>query len=872
MWPFGLDRLSSPHVKAFRRLTVRAQPPQALAALERLVRNLRWTWDAPTQDLFAEIDPVGWERVGHDPLKLLGEVSGPRLEQLAADQVFLDRLSGLDTGLTEYLGAPGWYTEQAAGDPVVVHPAAIAYFSMEFGISDVLPNFSGGLGVLAGDHLKSASDLGVPLIGVGLLYRFGYFSQTLSLDGWQREHYTAYDPHGLPVEQVLGSAGEQLSISVSMPGDRLLTARVWLARVGRISLLLLDADIEANDDALRQVTDRLYGGDQDHRIQQEILLGVGGVRAVLAFCEATGYPRPEVFHMNEGHAGFSGLERMRSLVAEHGVSADEALAAVRAGTVFTTHTPVPAGIDRFPVDLVRHYLDADDAGLSRLLPGLSVAEVIELGAEDDPSRFNMAHLGLRLAQRANGVAKLHGQVSRRMFAPLYPGFDEDEVPIGSVTNGVHLPTWAAKEMRGVAVDMADWRDLSTAEDWPRTDLVDSQRLWTLRGLLRQRLVEMARTAVRTSWLQRGRTEAELGWTDSILDPDVLTIGFARRVSTYKRLTLMLRDADRLKAILLDPDRPVQIVIAGKAHPADDGGKRFMQQMVTFTDDPAVRHRIAFLPNYNMSMASVLCAGADVWLNNPIRPQEASGTSGMKAALNGVLNLSISDGWWDELFDGHNGWTIPSVATADEERRDDLEASALYDLLEDRVAPLFYNRNAEGRPDGWVDEVRHTLSFLGPRVQATRMVRDYVREYYCPAADFTRRMTSDWTVAKDYAAWLDRVRTGWPGIRVVGVDVSGIDSDPALGHAMTVRAYLDLGQLSPQDVTVQAVVGRVTAGGELTDTAVYGMDFIGNGDGYRFQAQLPLLVAGSLGYTVRVLPRHSLLASPAELGLITTASD
>ncbi len=718
-------------MKALRRFTVRPQLPLALQPLGDLIRNLRWTWHPASQDLFAEIDPDLWRQFGGDPLKLLGAVPVTRLETLAEDGPFLERMNALSADLRHYLDDPRWYQQQLADGATL--PNAIGYFSMEFGVSEVLPIYSGGLGILAGDHLKSASDLGVPIVGVGLLYRFGYFWQSLSSDGWQQEHYPVHDPQGLPLDRVVDSDGEQLTISVHMPGGREVFARVWEARIGRVPLLLLDADIEANDDELRQITDRLYGGDQAHRIKQETLLGIGGVRAIKAYAAATGHPVPEVFHMNEGHAGFLGLERIRALIAEEGLTFAEALCTVRAGTVFTTHTPVPAGIDRFPMDLVHHYLDPDETGMCRLLPGLTAGEVLALGAEDDPTRFNMAHMGLRLAQRANGVAKLHGQVSREMFAPLYPGFEPDEVPIGSVTNGVHLPTWAAREMYDVAGDMADWQDLASAAEWPAAYRVSSERLWDLRQKLRTRLVEMARVAIRASWLQRGAAEPELGWTEKILDPDILTIGFARRVSTYKRLTLMLRDPDRLKAALLHPERPIQIVIAGKAHPADDGGKRFMQEMVKFADDPKIRQRIVFLPDYDMGMAAVLCAGADVWLNNPIRPQEASGTSGMKAALNGVLNLSISDGWWDEMYDGHDGWTIPSARVDDHVRRDDLEAAALYDLVETKVAPLFYERTHDNRPDGWVDMVRHTLSYLGPRVQATRMVRDYVEAYYGPAS-------------------------------------------------------------------------------------------------------------------------------------------
>ncbi len=850
--------------------------PQPLLPLGALIRNLRWSWHPASQDLFADIDPDLWKQVGGDPMKLLGSVSVARLHELAADADFLARLRALDADLHSYLTEPRWYQQQTTA-PQAPLPKAIAYFSMEFGVSEVLPNYSGGLGILAGDHLKSASDLGVPIIGIGLLYRYGYFWQSLSADGWQQEHYPVHDPQGLPISRVLGADGEQLTISVEMPGGRLLYARIWQAQVGRVPLLLLDSDIELNDLELRGVTDRLYGGDQDHRIKQEILVGIGGLRAVRAFCAATGHAVPEVFHMNEGHAGFLGIERISTLINEEGLTFTEALSAVRAGTVFTTHTPVPAGIDRFPMSLVEHYLGQDGSGGTRLVPGVQVREVLALGVEDDAGRFNMAHMGLRLAQRANGVAKLHGVVSRQMFNGLYPGFSPEEVPIGSVTNGVHLPTWASREMYQVAGDMADWQDLASADDWPRAESVSAERLWDLRNTLRDRLVDMARLAVKKSWLQRGRTEAELGWTDTILDPEILTIGFARRVSTYKRLTLMLRDPERLKALLLDPDRPLQIVIAGKAHPADDGGKGYMQEMVRFTDDPEIRHRIAFLPDYDMGMASILCAGADVWLNNPIRPQEASGTSGMKAALNGVLNLSISDGWWDELYDGNDGWMIPTAdGIADHQRRDDLEASALYDLLEKHVTRMFYDRGTDGRPGRWVDMVRHTLAYLGPRVQATRMVRDYVEQYYAPAAVASRQvLADDFAPAKRLAAWKDVIRAAWSDVRVINVDTSGIGVTPSLGNMMVVRAHVDLGGLVPADVRVQAVLGRVDQNDELHDVNYVDMTNATSPEGgrtgeYLYESDVSLARSGQIGYTVRILPAHELLATPAELGLVVTA--
>jgi glycogen phosphorylase len=847
-------------VRALRRFTVRAQLPGPLAPLEMLATNLRWTWHPPTQDLFASLDKRTWEAVGGDPVRLLGEIPTERLTALAADKTVVDSTRALAEDLRRYLDEPRWYQQTL---PAL--PAAIAYFSMEFGVSEVLPFYSGGLGVLAGDHLKAASDLGVPLIGVGLLYRSGYFRQSLSLDGWQLEHYPALDPQGLPLHLVADATGAPLLVRVGMPGGRVLRARIWRANIGRVPLLLLDSDIEENPDDLRGVTDRLYGGDQDHRITQEILAGVGGVRAVRLFCQLTGHPEPEVFHTNEGHAGFLGLERIRELIRGEGLSFDEALAAVRAGTVFTTHTPVPAGIDRFPVDLVRHYFSESPAG-AELLPGVDVTRLLALGAEDDPGMFNMAHMGLRLAQHANGVSRLHGAVSRAMFRGLWPEFDVDEVPIGSVTNGVHGPTWAAREVAGLLGESDNGRTVL-----PVTDTL----LWDLRGVLRTKLVDEVRRRVRAAWLERGASEPELGWTSQVFDPRVLTMGFARRVPTYKRLTLMLRDPDRLRSLLLDPQCPVQLIIAGKSHPADDGGKALIQQIVQFADAPDVRHRIVFLPDYDMSMARYLYWGCDVWLNNPLRPLEACGTSGMKSALNGGLNLSIRDGWWDELYDGENGWAIPTAdGVEDPHRRDTLEANALYDLIATQVAPPFYDRAADGVPTRWVAMVRHTLATLYPQLQACRMVQEYVERLYAPAADSAAGVLADsFAGAHALAAYRSRIHAAWPRVRVAQVDVSGLPDVPELGSEMTVRAAVTLAGLQPCDVDVQAVVGRVDDRDELRDAVVVTMHPVGTADGagQRFEATVRLPHAGLLGYTVRVLPQHPLMASPAEFGLLHLAT-
>ena len=644
----------------------------------------------------------------------------------------------------------------------------------------------------------------------------------------------------------------------------MLHAQVWVAKVGRVPLLLLDSDIEENDTAARQVTDRLYGGGAEHRLEQELLLGVGGVRAVRAYCEITGTPAPEVFHTNEGHAGFLGVERIRELVDSGQLSFDEALQAVRAGTVFTTHTPVPAGIDRFSRDLVALHV----AGMS----GLPVERILALGAEEDPTIFNMAHMGLRLGQRANGVSLLHGEVSREMFAPLWPGFDPDEVPITSITNGVHAPTWMAREVLEIAEREVGAAALAHGDGWDAVDKVSDPELWRIRGELRERLVREVRRRVHNSGLQRGMSEAELGWTATVFDPDVLTIGFARRVPSYKRLTLMLRDQERLRSLLLDPDRPVQIVIAGKSHPADDGGKQLIAQMVRFADDPEVRHRIAFLPDYDIGMARYLYWGVDVWLNNPLRPLEACGTSGMKAALNGALNLSIRDGWWDEWFDGENGWAIPTAdGVQDPDRRDEIEAGALYELIEKSVASRFYDRDSSAIPTRWVQMVRHTLKSLGPKVLASRMVSEYVQRLYAPAALSSARMSADgYACAKELAAWRTRVLAAWPGVRVLYVD-SQLHGDVQLGERLALRAEVALNGLSAEDVEVQAVYGSADTDDRLSDTEQLVLSLVESGEGASwFAGEIPLDRTGLFGYTVRILPKHTGLATPAELGVVAVA--
>jgi starch phosphorylase len=859
-------------VKAIRRFSVRTVLPEPIAALGDLASNLRWSWHPQTRDLFQKIDPDRWEKVRKDPVRLLSALSPAELADLAANAEFVAAVGEAKADLDHYLSEPRWYqawAQEVQGGA----PSAIGYFSPEFGITEVLPQYSGGLGILAGDHLKTASDLGVPIVGVGLFYKTGYFKQSLNRDGWQQETYPVLDPDELPLSLLREDDDTPCVITLALPGGRELHAHVWRAQVGRVPLLLLDSDVPQNDEAARNITNRLYGGGGEQRLQQEMLLGIGGVRALRLWSRLTGAPAPDVYHTNEGHAGFLGVERIHELTSAHGLTFDQALEAVRAATVFTTHTPVPAGIDRFGADLIRLHFGGDNA-----VEGVPVERLLELGAEDYPGGqagiFNMAVMGLRLAQRANGVSKLHGVVSREMFDGLWPGFDDDEVPISSVTNGVHAGTWVDRRVYELAEKFIGTQHLERDNAWDRIADVPREAIWATKRDLREQLVQEARRRLRSSWSKRGASPAELGWVDDALDPDVLTIGFARRVPTYKRLTLMLRDPERLKRLLLDEKRPIQLVIAGKSHPADETGKQLIQQMVRFADDPQIRHRIVFLPNYDIAMAQYLYPGCDVWLNNPLRPFEACGTSGMKAALNGGLNLSILDGWWDEWYDGGNGWAIPTAdGVEDSERRDDLEAAALYDLIENSVAPRFYDHDESGVPQNWLSMVTHTLQTLGPKVLASRMVRDYTTQLYGPAARAGWALNGpDFTGAKELATYKAKVLQAWPGVHVDHVESSGVSDSPQIGDTLHVRAYVSLADLSPDDVDVQVVRGMARDTDELTDVVCDSLDPVESYEGgrHQFAGDFALSRTGSFGYTVRILPKHDGLASVSELGLVANA--
>ena len=817
-------------VRAVREFNVIPAIPQPLRALSELAMNLHWTWDRDTQRLFKRLDPYLWASTGRDPLRLLAAITAAQWARLAADPEVVAAVA--DARLSDAINATRWF--QARTDSPL---HGVAYFSPEFGLSETLPQYSGGLGVLAGDHLKAASDLGLPLTAVGLLYAEGYFRQRLNADGVQEERYPPLDPHGLALHPT------EVQVSVEIGGDE-VKIKVWRVQVGRVALYLLDTNVDSNSPDAAAITDRLYGGDTEHRLRQEMVLGIGGVRALRAL-----HLEPQVFHTNEGHAGFLSLERIRELVGK-GFTFADAVEAVRAGGVFTTHTPVPAGIDRFSRELMEKYF----TGFAKSC-GITMDQLMEIGHRNDEpdGKFNMAVMGLRLAGRSNGVAQLHGEVSREMFAGMWPDVPVSEVPIGAITNGVHAHTWVGDHIAALlAKSVGSVWDGADAASWSGVSNIDHAELWAARSKGRADLVAFVRDRM----------------GDALLDPKALTIGFARRFATYKRATMVLSQPDRLRKLLLSADRPVQFVFAGKAHPADQPGKDMIRDIELFARQLDVGHRFVFVPDYDMAVARVMYHGCDVWLNNPRRPLEACGTSGMKAALNGALNCSILDGWWDECYDGENGWAINSADDdPDLGRRDQRETTSLFGLLEREIVPLYYDRGWDGLPHGWIEKMENNWRSLGPFVTAARMVRDYTIQLYEPAAGSSDLANAaDGAAARDLAAWKQRVIAAWPIVKVVDVQC---DTEPANeGDRRTVRALVEIDGLAVADVAVQVLHGAVDSAGEFVGTPqVVTLTNVAPGV---FEAEYAVGDAGPYGLTVRAMPSHPHLVSPVELGLIAWA--
>jgi starch phosphorylase len=858
-------------MKPRRTFTVIPSLPPAIEGLRQVAYNVHWAWSHDAIELFRRLDSELWESSNHNPVLLLGSIEQRRLDAAAADDAFRAHLERVLRTLEGYTGTETTWFRKACGGACDDGPL-VAYFSAEFGITECLSIFAGGLGILAGDHLKSASDIGVPLVGVGLLYQQGYFQQYLTQAGWQQEAYSDNDFHNLPLSVAHTPDGKPVVVEVAFPG-RTVHAQVWRVQVGRLALYLLDANLAANarpED--RDITDQLYGGDRDMRIRQEILLGIGGYRAL----EALGL-EPTVYHMNEGHSAFLALEHVGRLMKQHGLSFAEARELASASLVFTTHTPVEAGHDYFPAELMDHYF----TDYARRL-GISRDEFLALGRRGpgDQGEFCMTVLALRLASWRNGVSKLHGEESRRMWQPLWPAVPTDEVPIGHITNGIHLGSWISLEMKQLYDRYLgpSWRDEPANGDvWSRIHKVPAEELWRTHERRRERLVAWSRRRVRQQRIRRSAPPAEIEAAGEVLDPDAFTIGFARRFATYKRATLILRDLERLKRLLMDPARPLQIIFAGKAHPRDSEGKELIRQIVSLSRQPELGRRIVFLEDYDMAVARSLVQGVDVWLNTPLRPLEASGTSGMKAAANGVLNLSTLDGWWDEVWRDPArpediGWAIGRGESYDDRNyQDQVEAASLYDLLERDVVPTFYERGADRVPRKWVARMKDSIGTVCHFVNTHRMVSDYTRQYYLKAHARSRKLAAGGGAgAKELAAWMARVEREWPRVRVEEI-VEGPGPALPIGTQIRARARVELGALTPDDVAVELYWGRLDAAGEIAEAVATPMKATGRNRGkHVFEAAVPCGRSGLHGCTIRVLPRHADLASPFLPGLITWA--
>ena len=849
------------HPKYAHSFEVVTDLPEPLRHLYDLAYNFRWTWHHPARDLFREMDRPLWEATGHNPLQLISRVSKERLQRLAEDPVFLARVQSCAEDLNAYLTSETWFDREYPGER---ERTMIAYFCAEFGVSEALPIYSGGLGVLAGDHLKAASDLGVPLVGVGLLYARGYFRQFLSSDGWQQELFPQYDFYQMPLQLVRGDDDRPLRVEVQLP-DRVVTCQTWKASVGRIPLYLLDSNVLENEAQDQSITDTLYGGDQEMRIRQEMILGLGGMRAL----DKLGL-KPAVCHMNEGHAAFMSIERMRMFMNEHRCDFRTARQATVSGNAFTTHTIVPAGFDRFEKGLFSEY--ATKVANSVNIP---FDELVQLGRFEDDNEgeaFNMALLALSNSSYVNGVSKLHAQVSREMFHPRWPDYPEDEVPIDAITNGVHTMTWVCRRMTALFNEhLGDgWRtEPDNPDAWKNVWSIPDRQLWEARENQRGEFVRFVRKYLQHTSEQRGLGRASFGQVESILDPRILTIGFARRFATYKRATLILTDRDRLKKLLLHPERPIQIVIAGKSHPRDDDGKRLIQELVQFAQNEGLRHRVVFLEDYDMMVARALVQGVDVWLNNPRRPMEASGTSGMKTVPNGVLNCSILDGWWDEAYEPGLGWAIGDrYEVANHEQQDRLDSRTLYHLIENEIAPNFYHRTDGAVPSTWVEMIKKSISRLAPAFSTSRMVKEYTTKFYMPGASSYHRLTENGLEnAIGVLAWRDRVKAAWDKVKIVSCK-DNTDSVNPIGRECRIDATVDLDGLSGEDVRVQAVVGQVDSNRDLREVRVIDLDPVSsNGSVVVYKGCFLLGQAGHGGYTIRIVPKNPLVNVPSEMKLV-----
>ena len=832
-----------------------------LAALQRIAYNLWWCWEPDAINLFRRMDVDLWKATRHNPVEMLGILQQTTLETLQNDEGFMAHLKMVDEKLTDYMEEKTWFQKNANGSSNM----RVAYFSMEFGLHESIPIYSGGLGILAGDHLKSASDLGIPLVGVGLLYRQGYFRQYLNNEGWQQEYYPENDFYNLPLTLERDEKGVPLSIELEF-GARKFKVHIWRVQVGRVPFYLLDTNLEENSPEDRLITAKLYFGDQEMRMLQEILLGIGGIRALRAMGIL-----PNVCHMNEGHAAFLALERIRLLMDKREVGFKEAREVVRAGNIFTTHTPVEAGIDHFPTELLEKYFSS----YYRLL-GLNRDEFLGLGRQNpgnSQESFCMAVLALKLAGYANGVSQLHGEVSRKMWRKIWPELPEEQLPLTSITNGVHTRTWMSNHMASLLVRYLGTRwkdDPADHAAWRRVTRIPDAELWRTRQSCREKLVDFARKRLKQQLVKVGATLKELAIAEEVLDPEELTIGFARRFATYKRGTLLMRDLDRLARILNNQDMPVQIIFAGKAHPQDQEGKELIRQIVQVSHQERFRHRIVFIEDYDMEVARNLVQGVDVWLNTPLRPMEASGTSGMKVAFNGGLNMSVLDGWWCEGYQGNNGWAIgKGEVYEDTEYQNQVESRAIYDLLEKEIVPHFYERGNDGVPRAWVSTMKASLQSLCPVFSTERMVQEYTKNAYLPAyQQWGRLVADDLALALDLARWKKQVFKAWQQVRIEHAEAQVSDA-VAVGSSIPISAQVALGDLAVDEVTVEGYFGVLDSTGTIQGGECVTLQHVAALENavHQFAGQIECRFCGRHGFMLRVMPRHKLLGTIYEPGYL-----
>jgi len=834
--------------------------PAVLEPLREMTFNLWWTWEPSARRLFRHLDPDLWNRTNHNPVRMLQLSRQARLEELAQDKSFLRELKEVHDAFRNYLARQDTYGKTGAGAAI---KRPVAYFSAEFGFHEAIPNYSGGLGILAGDHCKSASDLDLNFVAVGLLYRHGYFRQEIDKDGAQHAVSLNQNFHHLPIREVQRD-GAGLLISVRIL-DREVFAKVWQLPVGRIDLFLLDTDIPENNAEDRLITAELYGGDQEMRMRQEIVLGIGGVKAL----KALGID-PEVFHMNEGHSAFLAMERIRRKVVEKKLEFYSALQIVASANIFTTHTPVPAGNDSFPREMMRKYFGDFAKEL-----GIPFDELFSFGQTrvDRSDPFSMTILALRMSRHSNGVSKLHGEVSRSLWKDVWNGVPVHEVPITSVTNGIHTKTWMAPEFSALYRKyLGEWEERITEPDfWRRVIDIPDSELWETHQQLKHRLVEFVRERVRIRRERIGDSPEAIRNVNRILDPEVLTIGFARRFATYKRGALLFSDKERLKRLLNDTTRPVQFIFAGKAHPRDEGGRALIQEVYRFSREAGFENRVVFLEDYDSYIARRLVQGVDLWLNNPLRPMEASGTSGMKSAPNGGINLSVLDGWWHEGFNGNNGWAIAAeISDGTVEFQSAVDANSLYQLLENQIIPLYYAKPDGKLPLAWLQLMRESIRSVTPVFNTHRMVKEYTERLYIPAARSHENFAQNGCEpATQLSQWKARMRKDWPQVRIHDVQVRNKDRQNILvGESLQVSAHVYLGDVDPNHVRVEAYHGEADNGG-IKNPSVSVLNASGrNGDGsYLYQGSVPASESGAYGFSVRVVPTHPHLMQSHELRLI-----